>query len=91
MKTTILFIFILLTTFSHQNCLAFNGDDKGNSKQISDKAIEKNREQKLKQDQKYLKQAKKQFWAMQSKQVKKTVKQTEKRNRINSAENGLMY
>lgn len=58
---------------------------------MSDKAIEKNREQKLKQDQKYLKQAKKQFWAMQSKQVRKTVKQTEKRNRINTAENGLMY
>lgn len=74
-----------ITFIFSQNCLAGNSDgDKSNDNKStnSEKTIEKERAQKYKADQKYLKQAKKQFWASQSKQVRKTVKATQKRDRL---------
>ena len=84
----------MMAVFS-QNCLASTyGDGDGNTKETSTKSaktIEKERYINLKQDQKYLKVAKKQYWKAQSKQVKKTIKKAEKRNRINSAEQTVLY
>jgi hypothetical protein len=85
MKTTIYFFIVFITFIFSQNCYANNADNgksNDNKSGKSEKAIEKEREQKLKADQKFLKDAKKNFWAMQSKQVRKTVKQTQKRDRL---------
>ena len=70
----------------------YYGDD--NSKETSTKSakeVQKERYTNLKQDQKYLKNAKKQYWASQSKQVKKTIKQTKKRNKARAAEQTVFY
>ena len=95
MKTTFIFALVLITAFFSQNCIASTyGDGDGNTKETSTKSaktIEKERYITLKQDQKYLKAAKKQYWEAQSKQVKKTIKQTEKRNRMNSTEQTVLY
>jgi hypothetical protein len=85
MKTTIYFFIVFITFIFSQNCYANNADNgksNDNKSGKSEKTIEKEREQKLKADQKFLKDAKKNFWAMQSKQVRKVVKQTQKRNRL---------
>lgn len=85
MKIIIQITFLLITFIFSQNCLAGNSDNgKSNDNKTSkeEKLVEKQRAQKLKADQKYLKEAKKQFWASQSKQVRKTVKQTQKRDRL---------
>lgn len=91
MKTTILFITILFTDIYNPHCLAsYYGDD--NSKETrSAKKVQKERYRNLKQDQKYLKNAKKQYWVSQSKQVKKTIKQTKKRNKARAAEQTVFY
>lgn len=88
MKSTILFIFTLLTVCVSQYCVAHPGDDKAKA---TAKSIEKERYLKMKQDEKFLKDAKKQYWASQSKQVRKTIKQTNKRNAQNQKSNVRVF
>ncbi|MBN9292554.1 MAG: hypothetical protein J0G96_01090 [Flavobacteriia bacterium] len=93
MKTTILLIITLLTVSIAPNCVAgtISDDNNKEASKNSSKSIEKERYKKYKEDQKYLKLAKKQYWASQSKQVKKTIKQTEKRNKQNAKTNQVYY
>lgn len=90
MKTTRLFILLLIAFFAMPTfgaTITTNGDDKTNQKNI-----QKQRAKDKEADQKYLAQSKKAFWKAQSKQVKKTIKQANKRNKSNRTSNNyLLY
>lgn len=85
MKFLLLLTISFITTILSFNCYAetIGGNKSKETSSKSERAIDKSISNRVRQDQKYLKRAKKQYWAAQSKQVKRTIKQTNKRNRIN--------